>query len=399
MDTEYNFDEIVNRKGTDSIKYDATKEFLGAADVIPMWVADMDFRTPPFIVNALKIRVEHEVYAYTLRNKQYYGSIAGWLKRRHGWDVPEESIVFSPGIVPALNMAVLSFTRPGDRIITQPPVYFPFFNAVRDHGRELVYNPLLLKNGRLCMDFENLERTVLTGARMIIISSPHNPGGSVWTEDELRRLADICLRHDVLIVSDEIHCDLVYKPYKHTPLASLSDEIADRCITAIAPSKTFNLSGLSTGSVIITNEELRKKFTATLNHLHIGGGNIFGNVASQAAYTYGDEWVDKLMSYLSENLDILSGFLHKHIPQVKMLRPEATFLVWLDCTELGMDNETLNRLFLEKAGLGLNRGDMFGPGGSGFMRMNIGCTKSTLTRALHCLKDAVDKERTDRHIR
>jgi cystathionine beta-lyase len=390
MDSKYDFDEIVDRKGTDSIKYDATKEFLGTGDVIPMWVADMDFRTPPFIVNAIKARIEHEIYAYTLRNKQYYGSIAGWLKRRHQWDVSEEAIVFSPGVVPTLNMAVLSFTQPGDRIITQPPVYFPFFSAVKDHDRELVYNPLLSDNGRLCMDFEDLERAVLTGARMIIISSPHNPGGSVWTEDELRRLANICLRKDVLIVSDEIHCDLVYKPYKHIPLASLSGEIADRCITLIAPSKTFNLSGLSTASVIITNEELRKKFIATLNHLHINGGNIFGNVASQAAYTYGDEWVDELMSYLSENLDILEDFLHKHIPQVKMLRPEATFLVWLDCRELGMDDETLNRFFLEKARLGLNRGDMFGTGGSGFMRMNIGCTKATLIRALHCLKEAVD---------
>jgi cystathionine beta-lyase len=390
MDSKYDFDEIVDRKGTDSIKYDATKEFLGAGDVIPMWVADMDFRTPPFIVNAIKARIEHEIYAYTLRNKQYYGSIAGWLKRRHQWDVAEEAIVFSPGVVPALNMAVLSFTQPGDRIITQPPVYFPFFSAVKDHGRELVYNPLLSDKGRLCMDFGNLERAVLTGARMIIVSSPHNPGGSVWTEDELRRLASICLRNDVLIVSDEIHCDLVYKPCMHIPLASLSGEIADRCITLIAPSKTFNLSGLSTASVVITNEELRKKFIATLNHLHINGGNIFGNVASQAAYTYGDEWVDELMTYLSENLDILEDFLDKHIPQVKMLRPEATFLVWLDCRDLGMDDETLNRFFLEKARLGLNRGDMFGTGGSGFMRMNIGCTKATLIRALHCLKEAVD---------
>lgn len=390
MDSKYDFDEIVDRKGTDSIKYDAAKEFLGTGDVIPMWVADMDFRTPPFIVNAIKARIEHEIYAYTLRNKQYFGSIAGWLKRRHQWDVAEEAIVFSPGVVPALNMAVLSFTQPGDRIITQPPVYFPFFSAVKDHGRELVYNPLLSDKGRLCMDFGNLEKAVLTGARMIIISSPHNPGGSVWTEDELKRLANICLRKDVLIVSDEIHCDLVYKPCKHIPLASLSGEIADRCITFIAPSKTFNLSGLSTASVIITNEDLRKKFIATLNHLHINGGNIFGNVASQAAYTYGDEWVDELMTYLSENLDILEDFLDKHIPQVKMLRPEATFLVWLDCRDLGMDDETLNRFFLEKARLGLNRGDMFGTGGSGFMRMNIGCTKATLIRALHCLKEAVD---------
>ncbi len=392
MAPKYNFDEEVNRKGTDSIKYDATKEYLGATDIIPMWVADMDFRTPPFIVDALKKRLEHEIYAYSVRNEQFFESIAAWLKRRHQWDVPKEAIVFSPGVVPAVNMAVLSYTMPGDRIITQPPVYFPFFFAVRDHRREIAYNPLKLENGRLCMDFENLEKAASDGACMLILSSPHNPGGSVWTEDELRRLAEICLRHDMLVLSDEIHCDLVYKPFKHIPLASLSPEIADHCITAIAPSKTFNLSGLSTASVIITNAELRKKFTATLNHLHIGGGNIAGNVASQAAYTHGDEWVDELTAYLSENLDILEDFIKKNIPQVKMLRPESTFLVWLDCRELGMDNHTLNKFFLEKARLGLTRGDLFGPGGSGFMRMNIGCTKATLTVALDSLKKAINKK-------
>ncbi|MGA3014167.1 MAG: PatB family C-S lyase [Bacteroidales bacterium] len=389
MASKYNFDEFIDRKGTDSIKYDAAKEFLGATrDVIPMWVADMDFRTPDFVVNSLKKRIDHEIYAYSIRSKNYYESIIGWLKRRHQWEVSKEAIVFSPGVVPAVNMAVLSYTQFGDRVITQPPVYFPFFNAVKDHGRKLVYNPLILKNGRLNMDFENLEKVAKEGARMIIISSPHNPGGSVWTEEELRRLAEICLHNDILILSDEIHCDLVFKPNKHFPLASLSDEIADHCITAIAPSKTFNLSGLSTASVIITNAELRNKFIATLDHLHIGMGNIAGNIASQAAYTYGDEWVDELMIYLSENLDILEDYLHKYIPRIKMLRPEATFLVWLDCTELGMDDVTLNKFFLEKARLGLNRGEMFGPGGSGFMRMNIGCTKATLNMALECLKEA-----------
>jgi cystathionine beta-lyase len=389
MASIYNFDEIVDRKGTDSIKYDAAKEFLGATgDIIPMWVADMDFRTPDFVINALKKRIGHEVFAYTMRSKNYYESIIGWLKRRHQWEVSRESIVFSPGVVPAVNMAVLSYTQPGDRIITQPPVYFPFFNAVKDHGRELVYNPLVIKNGRLNMDLENLEKVAKEGARMIILSSPHNPGGSVWTEEELRRLADICLRNDILILSDEIHCDLVFKPNKHIPLVTLSEEIADHCITAIAPSKTFNLSGLSTSSVIIPNAELRKQFIATLDHLHIGMGNIAGNVASQAAYTYGDEWVDELMAYLSVNLDILEDYLQQQIPQIKMLRPEATFLVWLDCRELAMDDAALNKFFLEKARLGLNRGEMFGPGGSGFMRMNIGCTKATLNKALESLKEA-----------
>jgi cysteine-S-conjugate beta-lyase len=384
----YNFDETVDRRGTNSIKYDATKDFLGAEDVIPMWVADMDFRTPPFVVDALKKRISHEIYAYSIRPKEYFDAIIGWHKRRHQWDIPKEAIVFSPGVVPAVNMAVLAYTQPGDSIIVQPPVYFPFFSAVNDHGRKLVYNPLVQKEGRLCMDFENLEKAAI-GASMIILSSPHNPGGSVWAEDELRKVADICLRNDVLILSDEIHCDLVYKPYKHIPMAGLSPEIADRCITTVAPSKTFNLSGLSTASVVITNEELRNKFISTLNHLHIGGGNIAGTVALQAAYEQGDKWVDALMEYLSENLDLLQDYLEKNVPQIKMLRPEATFLVWLDCSELGLDDDSLNRFFLEKAHLGLNRGDMFGPGGSGFMRMNVGCTKATLIRAMDQLKAAV----------
>ena len=391
MTSAYSFDEIVNREGTDSVKYDARTEFFGTAEVIPMWVADMDFRTPPFVADALKKRMEHEIYAYSIRSGEYYEAVTGWLKRRHQWEVPAEAVLFSPGVVPAVNMAVLAYTQPGDRIIVQPPVYFPFFGAVKDHGRELVYNPLKLEQGRLCMDFENLEQVASAGARMLILSSPHNPGGSVWTEEELRRLAEICLRNDILILSDEIHCDLVFKPHKHIPLACLSSEIADRCITAFAASKTFNLSGLSTASVIITREDLRNRFRETLDHLHIGGGNIAGTVASRAALTYGDEWVDDLMMYLSGNLDILESFLLKHIPQITMVRPEATFLVWLDCRKMNMDDETLNRFFIEKAGLGLNRGDMFGPGGSGFMRMNIGCPKSTLNLALEKLKQAMDK--------
>jgi len=283
MTPSCNFDEPVDRTGTDCLKYDAMQAFLGSGDLIPMWVADMDFRTPPFVVDALKARMDHEIFAYTMRPRSYFETISGWLMRRHRWDVSPEAILFSPGVVPAVNIAVLAFTRPGDRIIVQPPVYFPFFHAVTDHGRVLAYNPLHIGNGRLCMDFENLEREASAGARMLILSSPHNPGGSVWTEEELRRLAAICLQHQVLIFSDEIQCDLVYKPYRHIPLASLSGEISAHCVTAIAPSKTFNLSGLSTASMVITGEELREQFKTCLNSFHIGLGNIAGNVASQAA--------------------------------------------------------------------------------------------------------------------
>ena len=385
----YNFDEIVERKGSQCIKHDGVKEYLGSDDLIPMWVADMDFRTPPFVMEALRKRLDHEVLGYAVRPEGYYESLIGWTQRNHQWAVRRDWITFSPGVVPAPNMAVLAYTQPGEIIITQPPVYFPFYMAVRDHGRKLLYNPLVLKDGRLSMDFDDLERKAAAGAKMIIISSPHNPGGSVWTREELLKLADICLKHKVLMFSDEIHCDLVYKPYKHIPLASLSEEISAQTITAVAPSKTFNLSGLSTASVIISDKTLREKFSQVLGHLHISGGNILGNVALEAAYTSGDDWVRQLMEYLGRNLDFMEMFLKENLPLIGMIRPEATFLVWLDCRNLKLSDEELKDFFLTKAKLGLNPGVQFSPGGEGFMRMNIGCTRTVLEQALVQLKDAV----------
>ena len=384
----YNFDEEIDRLNTSSIKYDGLQQFFGSDDLLPMWVADMDFRTPHFIINALKNRLEHEVLGYSFRSDSFQEAVAGWLKRRHGWEIKKEWIVFTPGVVPGVNLAVLAHTSSGDNIITQPPVYFPFFNAVTDHGRKLVYNKLSLINGRLSVDFDNLKNECRKGAKMIIISSPHNPGGNVWTRDELSKIAAICLRYNVLIVSDEIHCDLVYKPNKHTPMASLSDEIASNTITFIAPSKTFNVSGLSSSLAIIPDENLRKQFVSTLDHLHIGLGNIFGNVAMEAAFTYGDEYDDALMEYLAGNVTLVESFLETNLPQIKPVRPEATFLVWLDCREMGMTDKELNDFFLKKARLALNQGIQFGPGGEGFMSLNIGCTKATLLKGLNRLKQA-----------
>lgn len=386
----YNFDEIIERRGTDCIKYDAMKDFIGAEDVIAMWVADMDFKTPPFIVEALKKRFDHEVYAYSIRPKSYFESIKNWLRRRHQWEVETEWMVFTPGVVPAINIAVLALTQTGDGIIVQPPVYFPFFHAATDHGRKLIYNPLVIKDGRLCMDFENLEMLAKEGAKMLILSNPHNPAGSAWTKDELTQLASICLKYNIIVLSDEIHCDLVLKPYKHVPLAGISEEFSQNCITSIAPSKTFNLSGLSTSTAIIQNDEIRAKFVKMLDSIHIGLGNIAGNVASEAAYSFGDEWLDQLIEYLGLNADYLFNFLKKEIPAIKMLKPEATYLVWLDCRELGLDNQQLNDLFQKEAKLGLNPGFMFGPGGDGFMRMNIACPKTVLKQACLQLKSAVE---------
>jgi cystathionine beta-lyase len=387
----FNFDQIIDRKGSSCIKYDGMGKFLGADDALPMWVADMDFLTPNYITDAIITRAEHGVFGYPMREESYFTSLMGWLKRRHQWEVMRDWITFCPGVVPAVNMAVLAFTQPGDKIITQPPVYFPFFTAVTDHKRELVYNQLILKDGRLCMDFANLEKLAREGAKMLILSNPHNPGGSVWTREELTQMAEICLKYNVLIISDEIHCDLIYKPFKHTPVASLSHEISMQTITTVAPSKTFNLSGLSTSSVIIENDSLRRKFNATLDHLHIGGGNIFGNIASEEAYLHGDQYVDELMAYLMLNIETLEQYVVTHLPKIKVIRPESTFLVWLDCREMGLNDKDLNDFFLLKAKIGLNPGIMFGPGGEGFMRMNIGCPKATLIQGLGQIKEAFER--------
>jgi cystathionine beta-lyase len=385
----YNFDEPIERKGTECIKWDGMEQFLGSSDALPLWVADMDFLTPDFITQAIQQRAAHSVFGYPLRGEGYFNSLASWLLRRHQWNVETDWIRFSPGVVPAINLAVLAYTQPGDRIIVQPPVYFPFFTAVTDHNRTLVYNQLKLDNGRLCMDFAQLEQLAAEGAKMLIISNPHNPGGSVWTPDELSKLAAICLKHNVIMISDEIHCDLVYPQFKHTPLAGISPGISMNTVTIVAPSKTFNLSGLSTSSVIIENKELRLQFDKQLDKLHIGGGNIFGNIASEAAYNHGDEYVDSLMDYLLENVNFLENYYKQHLPQIKIIRPEATFLVWLDCRELNLNDKELNNFFLHKAKLGLNPGIMFGPGGEGFMRLNIGCPRKSLETAMSQLHKAI----------
>jgi cysteine-S-conjugate beta-lyase len=384
----FNFDKIIERKGSSCIKWDGMEKFLGAGDALPMWVADMDFLTPGYITEAIIKKAKHGVFGYPLREESYFTSLMDWLDRRHQWKVKRDWILFCPGVVPAVNIAVLAYTLPGDKIIVQPPVYFPFFTAVTDHKRTLVYNHLVMRNNRLCMDFDELEALAKDGAKMLILSNPHNPGGSVWTKDELLQMSAICLKYNVLIISDEIHCDLILKPFKHTPLASLSQEISMQTITTVAPSKTFNLSGFSTASVIIENDSLRRKFNVTLDHLHIGGGNIFGNIASEEAYLHGDNYVDELMNYLARNVEILEKYVAESLPKIKVIRPESTFLVWLDCTGMGMNDEDLNKFFLYKAKVGMNPGVMFGPGGEGFMRMNIGCPAATLKKGLDQIREA-----------
>ena len=385
----WNFDEPASREGTNCIKYDLRKDTFGVTDVIPLWVADMDFNTPDFIIDALSERLKHSIFGYSFRPEDYYSSIIEWTRQRHSWNLEKEWICFSPGIVPALNICTLAFTGEGDSIIVQPPVYFPFFSAVESHGRRLIYNQLVESGGSWEMDFGNLKKCIDPKTKMIIISNPHNPVGRVWSPEELTELAEICMKNDILILSDEVHCDLVLPGYRHTPVARLSEQFAERTITCIAPSKTFNLAGLSTSSVIIPNPRLRKSFSSTIEKLHIGGGNIFGTVASVAAYTHGHDWLNELLIYLNGNADFVAEYCMKLVPEIVPVAHEATYLMWLDCRKLSMKGRELQNFFIRKAGIGMNEGSTFGPGGEGFMRMNLACPRNTLIKAMEQIEDAV----------
>ena len=389
----WNFDEPVPREGTHCIKYDLRKETFGFAEVIPMWVADMDFKTPDFIINALSERLQHEILGYSFRPPEYFSSIIAWSQKRNNFKIEKDWICFSPGIVPALNFCTLAFTNPGDKIIVQPPVYFPFFSAVESHGRKIVHNRVKESSGYWDMDFDNLREIIDQKTKMIILSNPHNPLGRVWYPDELSELADICLENKILIISDEIHCDLVMPGFKYTPVASLSEEIASSTITCLAPSKTFNLAGLSTSSVIISNPELRKSFCSVVERLHVGNGNIFGTMASISAYTNGSEWLDELMKYLNINVEYIMDFCKTRIPEIIPLRTEATYMIWLDCRLLQINGKELQAFFVREAGVGMNEGSTFGPGGEGYMRMNIACQKNTVIRAMEQIENAIKKIR------
>lgn len=387
----YNFDEIVERRNTNCVKYDAMKDFLGADnDVIPLWVADTDFKTPDFILDALRQRLDHEILGYTFRSEDYYRSIQDWMSRRHNWQVSREWIGFSPGVVAGITVAIEALTNVGDKIIIQPPVYFPFFDSVRDTDRILVENPLKLQIGRYQFDFDDLEKKIDDQTKMIIISNPHNPGGMVWTKDELKQLAEICIQNNIIIISDEIHQDLTFSGHRFTPMASISSQIAQNTITCTAASKTFNIAGLTNSVVIIPNSKMRALYEQKLNVPHLGMGNIMGAIALQAAYNKGDLWVDEMMAYVEGNYNFMENFFKQHIPQIVPMKPEGTFLAWLNCKALNMDDQKLHQFMLKKAKVGLNDGPRFGTQGSGYLRINLGCPREVLHKALKQIKSALD---------
>lgn len=387
---KYNFDKTIDRTTSNAVKYDLRKAYFGKADVIPLWVADMDFASPECIRNAVTERAKHEIYGYSLKPEGYNASIQKWLSKNHAWEIPKSSISFSPGVVPGLVLSIMAFTNPGDKIIVQTPVYFPFFISIEENEREMVINPLKETDGYYEMDFEDLKSKIDSKTKMILLSSPHNPVGRVWKKEELEELVDICVANDILIVSDEIHSDLVFAPHKHIPIATVSEKAKQQTLTFMAPSKTFNIAGLSSSFVIIENEKLLKKYNAILDSFHLFLGNIFGTIATEAAYNHGKEWLEQMLEYTEENIDFVSSFFKKNIPQLHFIKPEGTYLLWIDFKALGMTDAELKEFLVHKAGIGLNSGNIFGENGSGFMRMNVACPRALLEKALNQLKDAVN---------
>lgn len=386
----YNFDEIIDRKGTSCVKYDGLKNaYQGKENLIPLWVADMDFATPDFIVEALKKRCEHPVFGYTFDDDEYYESIQTWLDYKYHWKTEREWISYIPGIVKGIGLAVQCFTQPGDKVIIQPPVYHPFRLVPTRMGREVVYNPLKLEDGIYKMDFEQLESLIDKDCKMLILSNPHNPGGVVWEKEALVKLAQICSAHGILVISDEIHAEMTYPQFRHHPFATVSEEAAACSVTFMAPSKTFNIAGIVSSYALVPDGRIREKFYSFLEAGELNAGTIFAFTATKAAYTYGAEWLQQMRSYVIENVNFVDEYLKKNIPQIKVYRPQASFLVWLDCRELKLAQPELVQLFEDKAGLALNDGTMFGKEGEGFMRLNIGCPRSILNQALESLKKAI----------
>ena len=387
---KYNFDEIIPRKNSDCLKYDKLQEMFGTDDALSMWIADMDFRTPPFVIEALRRRLDHEVLGYTFCSPQWKPAIQNWVSRHYGWDVKEEEIGFVGGIVPAISFAVQCFTAPGDKILIQPPVYHPYHHVVKDLGRTLVYNPLRLVNGQFEIDFEDFERKI-SGCKLFLLCNPHNPGGRVWNADELVRIADICARNGVIVISDEIHCDMALTGYKHTVFATVSEAAAQNSVTLMAASKTFNIAGLKSSYHIIQNEALRKQYSEYLTRSELDTAHLFATTAVAVAYNEGDEWLAQMLQYVEENIAFLDKYLKENMPKISFIRPQASYLVFLDARELGMPQERLVEFFLKEAKVAMNDGTMFGQEGAGFMRMNLGCPRATLQQALEQIKAAYDR--------
>lgn len=383
----FDFDKPIERSGSSSLKFDARQAYFGKADVMPMWVADMDFAAPPAVTEALTARAQHPIYGYTLYPDSLYQSMIDWCQRHYHWQIKRSQIVMCPGVVPSLHAAIEAITKPGDKVIAQPPVYFPFFTAVTQTDRELVLNPLKLENGHYSMDLEHLEDCARQGARLLLLCSPHNPVGRVWSRQELEDLLALAARYEMTIISDEIHADLIYPGQQHLPLADLTDSV--NVLTAIAPSKTFNIPGLGLSSLVVPDKADRKAINQVFDSWHVSAANPFSITAFEAAYRDGDDWLASLMRYLQQSMQWAETFVEAELDSIKLIQPEGTYLLWLDCREMGLNNADLRAFFIEKAGVGMNPGYVFGDNGSGFMRLNIGTPRARVELAFQKMAAAL----------
>ena len=381
----YDFDEVINRKGTCSEKWDGLKKHFGTDDVLPMWVADMDFKSPSEVIKLIVERSKHGIFGYPVRTESYYEAIINWVRERYGWEIKGDWIVDVPSVMPGIAAAILAFTSQGDSVMIQPPVYPPFFEVIESLDRQVLPNRLQLGE-KWHMDFSELERQ-LPSAKAFLLCNPHNPVGRVWTAEDLLSLSRACLKAGVPILSDDIHCDFVYPGHKYTPLASLDEESLMNTVTFMSASKTFNIAGFKNAYAIVPNAEMREKLSKILKGLHFGSGDLFGILGLEVAYRYGKDWLDELILYLEENRDIAVSALQK--ARVDVISPEGTYLLWLDLRKLGLSQDELMKFLIEKAKLGLNDGLNFGPDGAGFVRMNIGCPRKILREGINRLVRAL----------
>ena len=387
-----NFDEIINRKDTDCLKFDFAKRRGKPEDVLPLWVADMDFKTSSLVIDEINKRVEHGIFGYTETREAYFEAVSGWLFKHHNMKIQPNWLVKTPGVVFALAMAVKAYTSKNDAVLIQQPVYYPFTEVIEDNGRRVISNDLVLENGKYHIDFLDFENKIReNNIKLFLLCSPHNPVGRVWSLEELKKIADICARYKVVVVSDEIHEDFTFEGHTHTPLLNVDERMKNLCITATSPAKTFNLAGLQISNIIIPDSKLRHAFKKEIAKAGYSQLNTIGIVACQAAYTYGEEWYEAVKKYLKENLDFVRDYLKKEIPRVKLIEPEGTYLIWLDFKELGLSEDELENLIVNKAKLWLDGGAIFGETGKGFERINIATSRGILKEALERIKLAVDE--------
>ncbi len=377
-----NFDQRIDRRNTRSYKWDQSDRLFGDKDILPLWVADMDFASPPAVREALEKRTAIGMYGYAFRGESYLDAIQSWFARRHGWSIEKQWISDLPSVVTSLSLAVEQFSEPGAQVVVQSPVYYPFYDVIRNNDREIAINPLVIRNGRYEMNYEHLESLFQGGAKLILLCSPHNPGGRVWEREELLRLGELCLKYGVKVVSDEIHCDLVLPGYKHIPFASLSPELADITISCLAATKTFNLPGLLTSFTVISNPSIRRIIEHRIKALSLHMAPHFAQDAVEAAYNHGESWLDDMIQYVAGNMDYAIRYLDEHLSEVKPLRPEGTYLLWIDCRGLGLDVNGLKELMFRKAKVAFTEGSVFGTEGEGWLRINLACPRSIVEEAL-----------------